>query len=462
MRSPDAIVIGAGPAGLFCADTLADRGARVQVLDSGHLMTRRWCPETEVCDCRSCYVLEGEGGAGGFSDGKLPFSLSRGTQMEPIFPFSAEPLLQQINQTVVDLAGPGVWYEPKTDESPFRLPSGFSFGTYPLRHVGSDGVRRWSTGMTERVRARGVKISYRQEVVGVGPGEVVLANGNTMRAGKIIIASGIQGIPWSERILTEDLGVELEHGPAGIGIRVETPAVDMAPLFSRFYDWKIVYEPSYSPIVMRSFCCNQNGAIVNQYHRSMGIRGVNGHASLDPAERTKSSNFAIIAKIPTDYVSNPQEFVKSVARSVNSLTGGHTARQWLGEFVDEIRYEPLPSDPGWCTNAVMARQNVDIARAIPFDLLTLFREFILGLFEAVPSLNINRALAYAPELKYPAMRVPVDLLTWELDGHPGIYVIGDATGYIDSFVAAALSGIMAAQGIAPSHGDLVTATATKE
>jgi uncharacterized FAD-dependent dehydrogenase len=286
---------------------------------------------------------------------------------------------------------------------------------------------------------------------------VELANDIDITSSKIVIATGIQGIPWSERVL-QGMGVELGHGPAGIGLRVETPAEDMAALFKVFYDWKIVYEPLRSPIVLRSFCCNQNGAIVNQYHRDLGIRGVNGHASLDPDERTGSSNFAIIAKIGTDYVEDPQDYVKSVARSINALTGGHTACQWLGEFISDIRYDPMPCDPEWRTNKIMARSEVDIARGLPSDLWQLFRNFITCLFGketeegrtagAVKSLDFNRALVYAPELKYPAMRVPVNLETWQLQGHDDIYVVGDATGYIDSFVAAALSGILAAQHIA--------------
>ena len=68
--------------------------------------------------------------------------------------------------------------------------------------------------------------------------------------------------------------------------------------------------------------------------------------------------------------------------------------------------------------------------------------------EAVPTLNPDTALVYAPEIKYPAKRVPVDLSTFRVPEIDNLYVVGDATGYVDSFVAAALTGVVAARSIA--------------
>jgi uncharacterized FAD-dependent dehydrogenase len=446
------IIIGAGPAGLFMADRLADAGEKeVTILDAGKPMEDRWCPETRACACRSCFVLEGMGGAGGFSDGKLPFALDRGTQLEQIFQSQDEAKLWEIDEVVRELAGDGVWYAPDGAESGWDFGPYARFGTYPLRHVGSDGVRRWSTGMSKRVAAKGVNIQYGHtvkrvyeydrgwEVMGFGPSH--------WEADRVVIATGIQGIPWSEGLF-QGLHVPLRHGPAGIGLRVETPAEDMQPLFDRFYDWKIVYERPDTPIVLRSFCCNSHGEIVNQYHRTMGIRGVNGHAPIDDAQKTQSSNFAVVAKIPTDYVADPQAYVRSIAQTVNALTEGHTGVESLHNFLmGSSLDETSLIAPDWRTNKVMARY-APVHRGFPMELLELYREFIWRIFKAVPSLNASNALVYAPELKYPALRVPVDFRTWEVKGKPGLYCVGDATGYLDSFVAAAVSGLIAAEHIA--------------
>jgi uncharacterized FAD-dependent dehydrogenase len=41
------------------------------VIEQGKAMRRRICPDSALCERRPCDVLEGEGGAGSFSDGKL-------------------------------------------------------------------------------------------------------------------------------------------------------------------------------------------------------------------------------------------------------------------------------------------------------------------------------------------------------------------------------------------------------
>ena len=74
------VVVGAGPAGLFCALALAVRGARPILIERGQSVDQRAkdidALETAgVLDPES-NVLFGEGGAGAFSDGKLTCGLS--------------------------------------------------------------------------------------------------------------------------------------------------------------------------------------------------------------------------------------------------------------------------------------------------------------------------------------------------------------------------------------------------
>ena len=40
----DAVIVGAGPAGLFAARELSQRGKKVLVLDKGHDIDKRLCP----------------------------------------------------------------------------------------------------------------------------------------------------------------------------------------------------------------------------------------------------------------------------------------------------------------------------------------------------------------------------------------------------------------------------------
>ena len=70
-------VIGAGPAGMFCAYQLGKLGAEVTVIERGPSSEMRHCPDINCNACTknlNCEMLCGEGGAGGFSDGKITLS----------------------------------------------------------------------------------------------------------------------------------------------------------------------------------------------------------------------------------------------------------------------------------------------------------------------------------------------------------------------------------------------------
>ncbi|MDR1885999.1 MAG: FAD-dependent oxidoreductase, partial [Synergistaceae bacterium] len=82
----DAIVVGAGPAGLFAARELSRGGMDVLILDKGHDIDKRVCPlkmgAAECAQCKPCGVVCGWGGAGAFSDGKLTLTPEFGGNME--------------------------------------------------------------------------------------------------------------------------------------------------------------------------------------------------------------------------------------------------------------------------------------------------------------------------------------------------------------------------------------------
>jgi hypothetical protein len=445
----ETVIVGAGPAGMFCADVLANAGMTVVIVDKGKPMEARRCPKIPTCNCGVCDILCGAGGAGGFSDGKNTLSLTRGTQQEELFPAEAEAIMRDVDRCVADLAGTeGVETDGKVSPDPRFNKHGFRFASYPLRHVGSDGIRKWVIGMQERLAAKGVKIVYGADALAIqdGPGGRGL-NGIRMRDGsirskRIIIASGLEGSPWLTSELTR-VGAQFEPGPAGFAIRLETSAATLAPLFETFYDWKMERGR------LRSFCCNHRGEIVNENHASLGIRNVNGHSFLDPKLKTNSSNAAIMSKITTDMVPNPQETVKSVARAINGMAGGHTVIQRTCDFISQQPTHPrvIPDDDSVRTNR-QSRAGVHIGDGlVGIDgLYEDYAAYLINLDRIVPGVVGEHSFVYAPEVKYYSPRVKMTA-DWQVVGVPGLYVIGNASGYLDSFVAAATSGIISAKAI---------------
>lgn len=444
----DVVIVGAGPAGLFAAHELRNAGMRdVLVLDAGAETAVRDCPLTVACNCRPCDILEGIGGSGGVSDGKMTFALDRGTQLEPVFRPEHESLLAYVDSVMVREGTMGVRYDPHLDLPRWATEGDIHFSTYPLWHVGSDGVRYFSQHFTERVRRMGAEVRSRARVERLeGQTLVVRERGprgkfenHHVVANHVLLAVGIFGIGWLEEQLSGR--VRLGTGPGGIGLRVETPSWVQDPLFSMFYDWKGIGE--FSGYTMRSFCCNHHGHIMPEYHPAVGIRNVNGHSYLDPARRTESSNFSLQAKITTNHEGDPKEYVRGIARVMNLASGGWQIRQPARQFVD-------PSWEGETSEAFVTYPQARVARidhCLPQPLYRAFRDYLIALDRILPG-TIAQGWLYGPEVKYHARTVPVRRDDWSLEGADDIYVVGDSTGLTGSYVSAALTGIIAARGLA--------------
>ncbi len=91
------VVIGFGPAGIFCAYELAKNGYRPIVFEQGHDVDTRTFEVKKFWEKGilnpSSNVQFGEGGAGAFSDGKLTTRIK-------------DPLAKQVIQTLYEFGGP--------------------------------------------------------------------------------------------------------------------------------------------------------------------------------------------------------------------------------------------------------------------------------------------------------------------------------------------------------------------
>lgn len=462
------LIIGAGPAGLFCAEELLRKGHpadEIMIVDSGSSMRERQCPESPECNCEVCDILEGVGGAGGFSDGKMTISLGRGTQTEPIFQTEHEPILNWIDQKIVEYGGEGKYYEPikeyaKSDFHREVESVGFKFDTYRLRHLGSDGAQQmiiyqemmlkeygvefrlntpvsnllWERNQAGDIRTIGVLTLSKDSVVD----SVILAD-------RVVIATGLQGEPWVRR-QAERLGIDLLGGSAGIGIRLEASAKNLSALFDTFYDFKMELE---TPIgQLRSFCCNREGYIVNENHQELMIRNVNGHSNLASDKKSNSSNFAIIAKVNGNRtgILSPQEWVCDVARGINSMADGMPVVQYADDFMNGVDSDVDALDANSVRTNHQAVAGPNMALNMPNDLSKSFSQFLATLNNVLPQGLGNDAVVYGPEIKYYGYRFPVDG-NWKSMGVEDLYVVGNASGYLDSFIAAAVSGVIAARDI---------------
>jgi uncharacterized FAD-dependent dehydrogenase len=415
-------------------------------------MEDRNCPETLSCNCDPCDILEGGGGAGGFSDGKMTLSLTRGTQGEKIFPDECQVILDWIDTQLIRFGGEGVYYKPESRRAIEFEDTSLTFDSYPLRHMGSDGAQKFIINYVRHLEKEGVKFlwethvdlfsQFNSRINGVfahSKKEKILQYGANDR---VVIATGLQGSPWFENHIEELRETHWEQGPAGFGIRIEAKKEILDPLFSRFYDFKV--EGDFHGMHLRSFCCNRGGYVCNENHTELGVRNVNGHSYLNPEMKTGSSNFALIAKVPVEFAEEPQTSVRVIARKINQVAEGHTAVQLTRDFIKGSNWgtKKISSYP-FITNK--QSYPIDIAEILPSLLRNSFKDYLIEMNKAIPGIISGDSCVYAPEIKYYGKKVPVSFDTWLVDGFENLHVIGNATGYLDSFVSCALTGILVAQ-----------------
>ena len=85
-QATDVVIVGMGPAGIFCALSLLEHGhaGRIVMVDKGLSVRERRCPKqlrgpSGACvGCEPCRITAGFSGAGAFSDGKLSLSAEVG------------------------------------------------------------------------------------------------------------------------------------------------------------------------------------------------------------------------------------------------------------------------------------------------------------------------------------------------------------------------------------------------
>ncbi|MEA2625803.1 MAG: uncharacterized protein QOD06_1848, partial [Candidatus Binatota bacterium] len=198
-RTP-VVIVGAGPAGLFAALRLAERGIPAVVIERGKPVQARRrdlaaINKQGVVDPESNYCF-GEGGAGTYSDGKL---YTRAGKRGPV---------EEVLRTLVAHGAPAsVLIDNRPHIGSNRLPG----VVMRLRHtIEGAGIpvrfgSRLAAIEVDRGRVAGVRLATGEEI---GCAAVVLAAGHSARDVLAIVARA---------------GVRLEPKPFAAGVRVEHP-----------------------------------------------------------------------------------------------------------------------------------------------------------------------------------------------------------------------------------------------
>ena len=450
----DVLIVGAGPGGIFSAYELTKLNPqlKIAVFDAGHPLDKRHCPidgdKVKSCiGCKCCSIMNGFGGAGAFSDGKYNITNDfGGTLYEYIGKKQALDLMHYVDDINMRYGGEGTKLY-STAGSKFKklcIQNGLHLLDASVRHLGTDINYVVLENLYNDLKDK-VEFFFDTPVEAIscteGGYEIRCAKG-AYTCKKCIVSVGRSGSKWMETVC-KDLGINTKSNRVDIGVRVELPAEVFSHLTDELYESKILYRTQKYGDLVRTFCMNPRGAVVNE--NTNGIVTVNGHSYEDPAKQTENTNFALlVAKHFSEPFKDSNGYGESIARLSNMLGGGVIVQRF-GDLIRGRRSTPNRMKDSFMAPTLNATAG-DLSLVLPKRLLDGIIEMIYALDKIAPGTANDDTLLYGVEVKFYNMEVAVDE---HLEScHKGLYIIGDGSGITHSLSHASASGVHVARDIA--------------
>ena len=442
------VVIGMGPAGLFCAYYLAKHGYRPLLLERGKDVESRTRDVKEFWEggrlLPNSNVQFGEGGAGTFSDGKLNTLVK-----------DKDGRNREVLKTFVECGAPeSILYDSKP-------------------HIGTDVLSGVVKTMRERLIAWGGEVRFESLVTELIlkdnrlTGVAVESSGRQAGKQEVIPTSlAVLAIGHSARDTFEMLyskQIDMEAKAFAVGFRVQHPQsminqqqygreeTDLLPAAP----YKVAARTSTGRNVY-SFCMCPGGYVVNASSEE-GRLAVNG---MSYSDRTgENANSAIIVSVtPRDYGSaHPLagiRFQRELEERAYRAGNGKIPSQYYGTFKAVVEGKacesfPIEVKPQLCGETRFA----DLTGILTDEMNQTFVEGMEQFGRVIAGFNRPDAILSGVESRTSS---PVRILRDESfqANFKGVYPCGEGAGYAGGITSAAMDGLRVAEHIAACYKPL--------
>ena len=430
------VVVGAGPAGLFAALTLAESGARPILIERGAPVEERTLDVSRFFGggelSPESNIQFGEGGAGAFSDGKLKYG--------KIDKYKYKVLSELVN------AG-----------APEEI-------TYTVgAHLGTDKLTEIVRRLREKIISLGGEVIFHARLVDitVRDGEIVGATYEkggervTLDTKTLVLAIGHSARDTFEMLLSR--GVVMERRGFGIGVRIEHPREYIDNLIYKEHRYELGMGASYHLVThlpsgrsVYSFCMCPGGTVVAAASEPGGVV-TNGMSEY--ARDGENSNAALLVSVtPSDFPGDSPlagfELQRSIEHRAYSIGGFLAPTQRLEAFMcGDAGGEPTLK-PTYPIGTVTA----PVDGYLPGELADSLRSGIADFGEWLSGYYYPDATLTGAETRSTS---PVRLTRGEKMtalGILGLYPIGEGAGYAGGIISSATDGVLCAENILLSKG----------
>lgn len=434
------VVVGMGPAGLFCAYFLALHGYRPIVLERGRDVDNRkkdvdryW--ETGILDTES-NVQFGEGGAGTFSDGKLNTLVK-----------DKDGRNREVLETFVKFgAKESILYDSKP-------------------HIGTDVLADVVKHMREKIINCGGEVLFESKVTDIYMENKKITGLQINYSKKLECDQVVLAIGHSARdtfYMLKDRNVQMEAKSFAVGFRVQHPQemINLSQYGTEQSDilgaapYKVTAKTSMGRGVY-SFCMCPGGYVVNASSEE-GHIAVNG-MSYSGRNGTNANSAIIVSVNPDDYPGDGPlsgiEFQRELEKRAYKAGNGSIPLQRYGDFVTEVletqiktKYPEKAVEPQ-CKGRICWSS---LSEILPTECNKAFIEGMEVFGRQIKGFDMPDTILAGVESRTSSpVRIPRDKnLQSEVKG---LYPCGEGAGYAGGITSSAMDGMRVAEIIAAEY-----------
>lgn len=428
----DAIIVGAGPAGMMAAYYLKEH--RILIIEKGADLHKRAHAIRQSESFQYDAEVEGIAGAGGWSDGKL--CLGPVGILDDYLTANYANETATINALFMEVLGDS-YKQPDDTAGELSLDENITQEVTPVANLGIFVVRRAFEKIQDEIVKSGATIITEDSARAITKDhdifKVVTESGKTFAAKHVIVATGKCDLALMPELIRQ-FGLSTVPAIPTIGVRLIVPREQLRDMKALGSNPKLRVTLKNGDTI-KTHCFAFGGEAMTYMYGDNVLVG--GRADSD--HLTDYATVAVLYKFAGTPVAERKHITRDMLAEVRSDHPGKAIYQDLLSFMAE----DMPLQTGEAPR-IKRSEPGDLRLYFPDHILAEIRHFIQVLMQTY-HMDVHGATVVGPAAEWLNDTVQT-LLTMETSVS-GLYMVGDASGITQGIIASSVAGYRAAQDI---------------